>query len=115
MESSFAKIAMKKWEATTAPDDSDSNDSDSDTTSDDSEAPNQMNIFVDIPNGKTITLEVEPSETIESVKEKIQEIEDIRLTRKHLQFAGIRLEDDGTLFDQNIQNNSTLRLVTGRR
>lgn len=80
----------------------------------DSKASAQMTIFVEIPNGKTIKLEVEPSENVQSVKEKIQEKEGIRLGRKHLLFGRTKLDDEGTLSDQNIQKNSILRLVTGR-
>ena len=74
-----------------------------------------MQIFVKTLDGKTITLDVEETDSIEIVKDKIQDKEGIPPHLFHIIFAGRQLEDGTTISDNNIEKECTLTIVLRTR
>ena len=73
--------------------------------------PSLFQIFIRTLTGKIITLNVEPSDTVKSVKLKIQEKEGIFPDQIRLVFSGCQLEDNKILADYGIEKESTLQLI----
>jgi len=72
-----------------------------------------MQVFIKLFSGKTITLDVEPSDSIDAIKQKIQNHEGIAINEQKLTFAGKLLDGTNSLQDYNIQSDSIINMNLG--
>lgn len=70
-----------------------------------------MQVFVKTLTGKTISVDVEPDESVESLKAKIQEKEGVPIDQQRIIFDGKQLDSLKSLADYDIDDDSTLHLV----
>jgi len=70
-----------------------------------------MQVFVKNLIGRTITVDLEPTDTVRQLKDKIEQKEAIPHGEQRLIFAGKGLEDNRSISDYNIQSNSTVHMV----
>ncbi|KAM3207475.1 hypothetical protein ACQJBY_062617 [Aegilops geniculata] len=73
--------------------------------------PGWMEIFVQVPSGRTLSVMVERSDTVGSVMEKVREKEGVPLDRHRVVYAGKQLEDGRTLAEYNVMKESTLCVI----
>lgn len=75
-------------------------------------SPTGFCLNVELPSGKTIALDVESGDSIDNVKQKVQNAAGVSATEQYLYYGGKLLVDDRTLANYNIQKGSTLLLTT---
>ena len=71
----------------------------------------QMQIFVKTLTGKNITLDVNPTDTVQHLKNQLHDREAIPQEQQRLIFAGKQLDDNRQLSDYNMQKDATIHLV----
>lgn len=74
--------------------------------------PTGFYLNVELPSGETIALDVESGDSIDNVKQKVQNAAGVSVTEQYLYYGGKFLNNGRTLADYNIQKESTLLLTT---
>lgn len=75
-------------------------------------SPTGFYLNVELPSGKTIALDVESGDSIDNVKQKVQNAAGVSVTEQYLYYGGKFLYNDRTLADYNIQKESTLLVAS---
>lgn len=71
-----------------------------------------MCLNVELPSGETIALDVESGDSIDNVKQKVQNAAGVSVTEQYLYYGGKFLNNGRTLADYNIQKESTLLVAS---
>lgn len=74
--------------------------------------PTGFYLNVELPSGKTIALDVESGDSIDNVKQKVQNAAGVSVTEQYLYYGGKFLNNGRTLADYNIQKESTLLVAS---
>lgn len=75
-------------------------------------SPTGFYLNVELPSGKTIALDVESGDSIDNVKQKVQNAAGVSVTEQYLYYGGKFLNNGRTLADYNIQKESTLLVAS---
>lgn len=71
----------------------------------------EMFIFIKTLSGKTITFDLEATDTIASLKSKIKDRENVPVDQQRILFAGKELDDGNTLQSSGVSKEAILHLV----
>lgn len=75
-------------------------------------SPTGFYLNVELPSGETIALDVESGDSIDNVKQKVQNAAGVSVTEQYLYYGGKFLNNGRTLADYNIQKESTLLVAS---
>ncbi|KAK8723123.1 hypothetical protein OTU49_011853, partial [Cherax quadricarinatus] len=75
----------------------------------------KMLIKVKTLTGKEIEIDIEPTDKVERIKERVEEKEGIPPPQQRLIFSGKQMNDEKTAADYKVQGGSVLHLVLALR
>lgn len=75
-------------------------------------SPTGFYLNVELPSGETIALDAESGDSIDNVKQKVQNAAGVSVTEQYLYYGGKFLNNGRTLADYNIQKESTLLVAS---